>query len=85
MSQYETHTLSVVVKPADQSIYSEMATIVEITDDAGGPFVTIKQNCGADNCIAINPEEWPAIRAAIDHMFGVCATMDRKTPIGAAA
>lgn len=54
-------------------MYSEMTTTVEIDDEVGGEFVVVSQE-GRDDIgkIAINPEEWPALRAAINRMVKAC-------------
>ena len=62
--------------PEGEPIFSEMATTVEIVDEAGGEFLEVRQQCGkmtkADLMISINPEEWPMLRAAIDVMVAKC-------------
>lgn len=64
----------VVVVPEGEAIFSEMATTVEIDDEAGGEFVTVTQDDRNDlGKIAINPEEWPALRAAINRMVRACS------------
>ena len=75
--EYETRTMAVIVLPHDQPTYSEMATTVSIDDEVGGEFVVVSQDGRADlGKIAITPEEWPTLRAAIDRMIGEC----RSTP-----
>lgn len=39
--KYETRTTSVTVYPAGESMYSELATKIEIADEAGGEFVEV--------------------------------------------
>jgi len=60
-----------MVHPADNpTILSEMTTRVSVDDEGGGEYVKAEQtNTGA---ILINPDEWPAIREAIDLMVGEC-------------
>lgn len=69
MSEMETRIQAVVVAPVGQPIFSEMATTVGIENDGAGEFVVVEQEIGK---IAINPEEWPHLRAAIDDMIGKC-------------
>lgn len=73
MSRYETRILAVIVTPEGESIFCEGATTIRLEDESGGEFVVIEQHpdSGAQQ-IAINPEEWPAIRAAIDDMVAKC-------------
>lgn len=65
---------SLTVLPAGDKLYSEMATTVCIADDAGGEYVVVEQTGRVDiGKITINPEEWPALREAIDRMIAACA------------
>ena len=70
---YEIRTLSMIVLPEGEAIFSEMATEIKIEDEAGGEFVSVSQ-CGRNDIgkILIDRAEWTAIRAAIDHMIGEC-------------
>lgn len=67
---YETQPYSLIVKPKNEPIYSEMATIIRIDDEAAGPFVVVEQH-GREEVgkIAIDWEEWPHIREAIDRLM----------------
>ena len=69
----EARVLSVVVAPEGEAIFSESATVVRIEDEGGGEYVVVSQEIvpGRGN-IAINPEEWPALRDAIDRMVKEC-------------
>jgi hypothetical protein len=70
---YETRVTTMVVVPTGEPLFSERATEVRITDEAGGEFVEVCQSRGSDlGRIAINPEEWPALRKAIDVQIAVC-------------
>jgi hypothetical protein len=71
--EYETRTLSVIVVAKGKPIFSEMATRVEIVDEAGGEYVEVSQQGRVDlGKIAINPEEWPMLREVIDTMVSQC-------------
>lgn len=85
--KYETRVTALVVLPVGQETYSEMATTVAIADEAAGEFVEVKQHGRVDiGKIQINPEEWPALRDAIDLMIAECrsVTVDacRSEPAG---
>jgi hypothetical protein len=71
VSDYKIRTTRIMVHPADNdTILSEMATMVSIDDEGGGEYVKAEQtNTGS---IWINPDEWPAIREAIDRMVSEC-------------
>ena len=68
---YITRTTEVTVLPDTEPLFSESATTVKIVDEASGEFVEVQQSAGS-GCIAINPEEWPALREAIDKMISEC-------------
>jgi hypothetical protein len=71
---YETRTLSILVAPKDQPTFSEYATEIKIVDEeAAGEFLEVSQTGRTDlGKIAINPEEWPTLRDAIDQMIKQC-------------
>ena len=70
MSNYITRTTQVVVLPEDQPIFSELATKVTIVDEGAGEFVEVGQSGHISlGKIVINPNEWPALREAIDMMI----------------
>jgi hypothetical protein len=70
---YETRITQVVVVPEGEPICSELATTIQIEDEAEGiELLTIKQSLRGEACIRIYPPEWPAIRAAIDDMMARC-------------
>ncbi len=75
--KYITEKLSVVVMPEGEPIFSERATRVSIDDEAGGCFVEVQQQGGPEiGKIQIDPQEWPAIKDAIEAMLEVCARID---------
>lgn len=70
---YHTQTHALIVKPVNEPIYSEMATIVRIDDEAAGPYVVVEQHGRTDlGKIAITSEEWPAIQEAISRLMLLC-------------
>ncbi len=70
---YTTRTLALVVAPEGQPVYAETATRVEIVSEGAGEFVEITQQDRKPGVVAIGPEEWPALRKAIDKLIGECA------------
>ena len=73
MMEYEIRTLSVLVVPKEQPTFSEYATEIKIVDEAAGEFLEVSQTGRTDlGKIAINPEEWPTLRDAIDRMIKQC-------------
>ena len=73
MSKHQPRVTRIAVGPADEPLFSEMVTTVEIEDEAGGEFVEVSQH-GAPGIgkIQINPEDWPALRAAINRLVREC-------------
>ena len=71
---YEIRTITVLVNKPDEPIFSDLATKVEISDEAAGEFLKVSQsNDKAENgTIQITPEEWPVLREAIDMMIKEC-------------
>ena len=75
--EYETRVTSWTVAPKGEPTFSEMATVVSIDDEAAGEFVTVSQQGRVDlGKIAIDVNEWPALRAAIDEAISECRSVD---------
>jgi len=63
-----------MVKPKGKPIYDEQATIIEMTDEAAGPFIKLKQ-CHDDSKIGeiqLDPAEWTTIKQAVETMIRIC-------------
>ena len=73
---HRTRVTRLLVIPEGDPLFSEMATTVEIEDEAAGEFVVVSQDARTDKGIVINPEEWPALRAAINQMIEQCEGED---------
>lgn len=69
----------IIVKPRDKPIFDGMATVIEVTDEAAGPFVRVTQDRGRNSGIGIDGPEWPLIREAIDAMMAVSQGLDAET------
>jgi hypothetical protein len=67
-----TRITQLTVVPDDEPIFSEQTTTVTIVDESGGEFVVIEQSHEPYGKIAIDPKEWPDLRAAIDQMVKEC-------------
>ena len=71
--KYETRITSYTVAPAGEPTYSEQATQVNLVDESGGEFIEVCQSGRSDlGKIAINPDEWPELRKAIDSLIKQC-------------
>ena len=78
MTPIITITTKLCVVPSGKPIYDEAATTIGLDDEGGGLFVTIRQEDNLDtNEVKIDPEEWPAIRAAVNRMVRECAKGER--------
>ena len=75
---HETLTGTLIVVRSGEPIYSESATKVSIDDGGAGLFVRVTQSGKADakGIVTIDPDEWPALREAIDRMIAACARAD---------
>lgn len=76
MTKFTTITKGLIVLPEGEPIFSERATTVELADEAAGLYVEVSQE--GRRKIAIEPEEWPALRAAIDKMIEFCAQSSKN-------
>ena len=70
VGKYFLRVTRITVTPKDEPVFSEMATHVEVVDEAAGEFVQVTQEGIAEREIRIYPSEWPAIRKAIDLLLG---------------
>jgi len=67
------------VMRSDEPIFSEHATHVEIEDDGGGEYIKIIQSFEKeDNMVKIDPDEWKAIKSAIEKLIVEIKTLERK-------
>lgn len=75
---YTTKISSLTVIPDGEPLFSEMATVVSLTDEGGGAIVEVCQSAISDlGKIAIEPNEWPFIRDAIDKMITACGELEK--------
>lgn len=69
---YIRRITQLTVLPEGEPIFSEHATAITIEDEAGVEFLLLAQSGRESNSIAIAPDEWPVLRAAIDEMIDEC-------------
>lgn len=69
---YETRIVKITIVPEGEHLFSDRSTDISIEDEASGEFIEVEQHLEGYGKIAINPEEWPTIRAAIDKMVKKC-------------
>ena len=77
--KYKTITGSLIVMPEGGEIFSDMATIISIKDESGGPFVIVSQShpTSKPGEIRIISDDWPEIKKAIDRIMEVCDEIDK--------
>lgn len=71
---YITRPIKWIVLPEGEPVFCEQATTIEITDEAGGEFVTVSQQRDEPNAqtIKIDRDDWPLIRSAIEDAMSMC-------------
>ena len=69
-TKYIIRPVAWVVKPINEPLFSEMATRVEIVDEAGGEFLEITD--GRQQKTQIDPAEWPELKRAIEKAVKWC-------------
>jgi len=67
-----TRVTKLTITPDGEPLFSERATDVLIEDMAAGEFVVVEQRADGMGKIAIDPDEWPTLRAAINRMVKGC-------------
>ena len=79
-SEYEIRCASLVVVRSGMASWHESATFVSISDEGGGDFVEVSQTPSdrLKQIVAIDPDEWPTLRLAIDKMIAARAVTERK-------
>jgi hypothetical protein len=70
------------VLPAKEPLFSEQCTNVSIVDEAAGEFLEIEQQSGRTDAksqtIQVSPEEWPALKQAIEQLLADCETQNTE-------
>jgi len=71
---YDIRITQIVVVPTGKTTYDDMATFIEIDNECGGEFVTLKQNVRNSTKlqISIDPNEWNALQQSIEFMVRQC-------------
>lgn len=70
--KYIKRTIKWTIVREKKPLFDELATDIEIVDEAAGEFVEVKQHTEESGKVQIDPEEWPAIREAIDCAVKLC-------------
>ena len=78
MRTFKTRVTRLTVVPDWEPIFSEMATHIEIFDEAGGEYIRITQfRDNNSEGVEIEPEEWAAIKNAVETLI---ATLQPEKP-----
>mgnify|MGYP001769927034 CR=1 FL=1 len=73
MTNYEIRPVTWHGGPVGVESYNEAVIEVRIQDETGGEFVEIIQSAETrPGFVTIGPEEWPALRAAINRAVRLC-------------
>jgi hypothetical protein len=67
---YEIRTVTLVLAPRGESIFSDLAWRVEIDTEGAGEFVVVRS--ADDQHIKIDPDEWPQLVNAVDQLVREC-------------
>jgi len=70
--KYIKRTIKWAVVREKEPLFYELATDIEIVGEGAGEFVEVKQHTEESGKVQIDPEEWPAIREAIDCAVKLC-------------
>lgn len=82
MKKLHQRITQITVLPAGEPIFSEMATVITIQDEAAGEYITLQRLTGSEGDpqkASIDPKEWPSIRDAIDRMMGEISDWEEIT------
>lgn len=72
-SMFEVREVKWCVVPKKETLFSEMATYVEIVDEVGVEFLVISQSAGKGlQEIRIDVEEWYKLREAVEYAAVLC-------------
>lgn len=55
-----------------EPLFSQYGYTIEIEDEAAGEYIQVTDHHDDCNKITFNPEDWPAIRSAINKMVKLC-------------
>lgn len=70
--KYIKRIIKWTVVTEEEPLLDELATDIEIAGEGSGEFVEVKQHLEGSGKIRFGPEEWPAIREAIDCAVKLC-------------
>lgn len=68
--KFSARETSWAVSPDGEALHSQLTTIIHIVDEGAGEYVEVAQS--EKEGISIDPDEWPALRNAIDKAISNC-------------
>ena len=69
-SRYASRVTQYTVAPIGHEIFDRDATRIEIEDEGSGEYIVLTRVAeDLDIRLPIDPDEWPLIREAIDHLI----------------
>lgn len=78
--EYESRVIKVIVLPKNQPIFTELATTIEIDDEAAGEYVRIcQQHRDEKGAVCFDRGEWESIKIEVDRMIGECRSVEEQT------
>ena len=66
-----TRTIAVMICRESEGILDEYGTIIRITDEGAGEFITLEPAIST-NRIGVSKKEWPVLQDAIEKLLGEC-------------
>ena len=66
-----TRTIAVMICRESEGILDEYGTIIRVTDEGAGEFITLEPAIST-NQIGVTKKEWPVLRDAIEKLLGEC-------------
>lgn len=70
--------------PMGEPLFSEQCTHVSIVDEAAGEFLEVEQQSGRPclepQKVSINPQEWPALKDAIETLLANISRHNDEPP-----
>ena len=80
---YHTRVTRLTISPPGESIFSDQTIHIEIEDEASGEYVKISQQSEyrpeASQEVCINPDEWPAVKDAVESLLMTITLWDATT------
>jgi hypothetical protein len=83
-SAYAVRVTRLSVLPPKEPLFSEQCTHISIVDEAAGEYLEIEQQSGSEDVkpqtIMVTPEEWPALKQAVETLLTEIHGQNDKNP-----